>query len=415
MDESLVAGDVQLWLDSCPPDAVLPALRAGQRPGPMRVVAIAPLPVGWLLQIAMGDGTQVLTPAIRHDGRWRRAEPGDGLSAALLDAGKPLALQRFLSTPPVAAPTERALGVDMTNDLVVIDDQLVVKWQLEAHPVASPTNLVLEHLSAVHFTGTPEPIASVMWGRVTVAHIFRFVPGATDGWDWMTRDLQHDLAEDRVPRVESAAAVGALLAGFHAAMATPGPRDLAQRSQNNGLEHVVAYYRGLLSAVDTLDDAEMQRALQPWRPKFEAALRIAADSHAPAIMGHGDAHVGQFLRSGDVYLLGDFDGNPMLSAAHRLEPQPTAVDVATCRRSIDHVARIVDRRTSYGYRAQTAEWSRRARTAMLTSYEQEMGGLALDHDLRRALETLSVLHEASYAARYTPAWRHVPLAVLKDR
>lgn len=58
-------------------------------------------------------------------------------------------------------------------------------------------------------------------------------------------------------------------------------------------------------------------------------------------------------------------------------------------------------------------WAQRAREDALAAYLDVEGVPSLDVSLLEALETLSPLHEAVYAAEYLPRWRYVPLAVLR--
>ena len=69
--------------------------------------------------------------------------------------------------------------------------------------------------------------------------------------------------------------------------------------------------------------------------------RALADSHAGPVADHGDYHVGQVLRTPDgaMYVI-DFDGNPTLSPAERVQHRPAAYDVAGMLVSLENVGHV---------------------------------------------------------------------------
>jgi maltokinase len=133
---------------------------------------------------------------------------------------------------------------------------------------------------------------------------------------------------------------------------------------------------------------------------------------------HGDLHVGQVLRWDGGYAVSDFDGNPVLPAAERDLPQPPARDVAGMLRAIDHVGRIVDRRTEHTEADRVRTWAASARQDFLAVYRTTTqgcghGGL-LDDGLLPAFEVEQECRELVYAARHLPQWTYVPDAALVD-
>ncbi len=394
-------------------DLVLPPLRHGQRPGAARLLDLAPLPTGVLALVELADGGQVLAPMVEGASGWRRAAPGDGVSASLVLAQEPL-LVNGLGAPLAPYPgAERALAVDQTNDSVVVGDQVLVKWQVGASESPAVAPLILEHLRAVGFTATTACRATVHWGELLVAQVLDFLPGAKDGWDWMADDLVTALAAGVERDLTWPAVVGQLLGGFHTAMATPSAVLPEPVVEVPDLGPLATYFGGLLATGDALDP-QMRAALGPWRPRHEAALDVVRAARVvPALRIHGDAHVGQVLRWQGGLALGDFDGNPLLPAAHRANPGPTAYDVASMLRALDHVARVAARRVPSAT-SRLRVWSGSAGSAFLDAYRATGPVRQLDDRLLAAFADLSVLHEAVYAATYLPRWRHVPLAVLGD-
>ena len=131
---------------------------------------------------------------------------------------------------------------------------------------------------------------------------------------------------------------------------------------------------------------------------------------------HGDLHVGQVLRWDGGYAVSDFDGNPVLTAAERAPPQPPARDVAGMLRSLDHVGRIVDRRTERRHHDQVAAWIAAARASVPRGVHRRLASAGrselFDARLLHPFEVEQECRELVYAARHLPRWTYVPDAAL---
>ena len=102
-----------------------------------------------------------------------------------------------------SAAGERSVGVDQTNESLIVGDAAVVKWatHLQDGPHPAPRRLGL--LRDAGFTGMPTPWGVVTWqaghGELTlVASVDEYLPGAVDGWTWAV-DLITEAARDRLP------------------------------------------------------------------------------------------------------------------------------------------------------------------------------------------------------------------------
>ncbi|MGI9197864.1 MAG: hypothetical protein ACR2KE_10430, partial [Candidatus Nanopelagicales bacterium] len=265
--------------------------------------------------------------------------------------------------------------------------------------------------AATGFTEMPRPLATVTWHDELLASLSAYLPGAEDGWDWMLRDIA-DYLTGSADAPQWASDLGLLTARMHACAATPSDVIPAPVSRGD-LRPLAAHYRRLLDAIDGLDD-DLHQALAPWDRRLEDAARVLASAEDIELIPlHGDLHAGQFLRSPETCVINDFDGNPLLPPEQRGAPGPTAHDVAGLLRSLDHVAISAARRIEDPSALPRArEWAAQARVEALEAYESQDGVPALDRQILGALESLSPLHEAVYAATYLPRWRYVPLAVL---
>ncbi|MFN8519766.1 MAG: hypothetical protein U0667_10345 [Chloroflexota bacterium] len=110
------------------------------------------------------DGRLLLAPLVREAGRWRRARPRDGASAALVEAldhdaalGDGFRLRSLRPTGRLRG--ERAIGVDQTNESVVVGTTAVVKWLADPAPRDLSVPDLQAHLAAVGFQGCPRPSA----------------------------------------------------------------------------------------------------------------------------------------------------------------------------------------------------------------------------------------------------------------
>jgi len=390
-------------------DALLPPLRRGQGLAVDDVVEVTPLASGRAVASArLADGRTLLVP-LTHAGTWRRATPDDAMSMSALDAPEPLQVHRLRTCPTVDPLRERGIDVDMSNDVRIIDDRVVAKWQLFREPGSMAGPRMVAHLDAAGFAEMPDPIATVSWGEELVASFTAYLPGAEDGWEWMLQDVREHV-NGRVPPPEWPQELGALTGRLHAAAAASTPV-IPQPVTRGGLDDLARHFRALTHA---RVDAEMTAALDPWRSRFQDACALLESATDVEVMPlHGDLHPGQFLRWREGIVVSDFDGNPLLPSRERALPGPTAYDVAGLLRGLDHVAIAAARRADTPDAVDRGRaWARAARERALAAYEQVAGVPDIDRALLSAFESLSPLHEAVYAATYLPRWRYVPLTVL---
>lgn len=406
----MLLDEVRADLAPVPADDLLPPQRRGRGVTATAIENVALLaPRTAVAQMRLADGRAVIVPLVK-DGRWRRAEARDAISASASSASAPFEVSMSNPLPVMHGRAERAIEVDMSNELRVIDDAVVAKWQFALEPGSLAGPRMVEHLAQAGFDEMPAPLGYVTWNDCLIVSYTGFLPDAHDGWDWMLDDVLRMLSgESAAP--EWPARLGALIGRLHAAAVRPTSEFPAPVGRAN-LTPLADHYRHLLAA-DL--DPELREALTPWSDRLDDALAIVASaSDAQVIPLHGDLHPGQFLRWREGTYVGDFDGNPLLPAVERGLPGPTAHDVAGLLRGFDHVAIAAARRLADAKDLPTGRaWAQQARADALAAYLDVEGVPSLDVPLLEALETLSPLHEAVYAAEYLPRWRYVPLAVLR--
>jgi maltokinase len=376
------------------------------------------------LSVVSTDGGLAAIPTVRDaEGQWRRAEPGDGVAEALLsllaDVPGSASRGRFTvrSWAKHAATGERSVGVDQTNESVIVGDVAVVKWatHLQDGPHPAPSRI-----SALHdagFGGMPAPWGLVTWqpsggAETLVANVDEYLPGAVDGWTWAV-DLITDAATDRCSDFLTAATarVGGVIAELHAALAstaTVATQQDAARWRDDGL--------ATLEDACELGDSVAVACARARRTEIEAVIEgLGALAGSPIIEGHGDLHVGQILHSGSRFVVTDFDGNPVLPAAQRMLPAPAALDVAGMSQSLAHAA-IVARKYTELDAAALADADGAGRMAFLSEYARRLAELGhaelYDPAAMYAFRVQQVLREIVYATRHLPRWMYVPDAAL---
>ena len=130
-----------------------------------------------------------------------------------------------------------AIGVDQTNESVIVGDAAVVKWATHLAAGAAPGAAANRRCCATAgFTGCPRRGDLVTWqppdgAETLVASVDEYLPGAVDGWTWAV-ELVTSAAVTATPQsvITAAAEVGSLVAELHAALAATATR--RRRSQD---------------------------------------------------------------------------------------------------------------------------------------------------------------------------------------
>ena len=372
-------------------------------------------------------GAVFVAPVVEDRSGARRAQPGDGVAEALvaqLVAGPGRRGDFELEVlHSAAARGEREIPVDQTNESVAVGDQAVVKWLTWAddHP-AAPARLV--RLARAGFTSMPRVWGFLWWHdgsrRLLLASVSELLREASDGWQWCVDDVRRFAAGecDLDEALGPVARAGAVVAQLHMALSQGG-------SQRAGLGAAASWSAQALSRLDEalrLVDGDEGRRLHARAPAVRKVLAAIADvTDAQVVDVHGDLHVGQLLRhrrseGGWDYAVTDFDGNPVLDQHERNAPQPAARDVAGFVQSLDHVGRVVLRRTSDVDVDAVRRWMVHARPAFLDAYQQALpaGSTLYEPRLLRPFQVEQECREFVYAATHLPRWRYVPDAALAE-
>jgi predicted trehalose synthase len=148
------------------------------------------------------SGAQSFIAPYVNDKGLRRAHSKDAVTAQLLSKSMPDGLR---STIPVGSYfRERFISVDQSNESVVLDESIIVKWQLTAKKSqgAHKEELLMEN----KFSCLPELFGNIYWQDKLIASANKFIPGTTDGWTWCVEKAK---ANDLGKWLDSLAALSA--------------------------------------------------------------------------------------------------------------------------------------------------------------------------------------------------------------
>ena len=419
------------------PDAVLALvdLRTGERGERTDRYAVPfVLRDGVLREAAGGDGAWralaaaiaggLTLPAMARSGGDSASDPAP--DAALVCRPSPGFMELWREGGPVADAAERPLDRDAPGTSVVLDETLLLKGYRRVLPDLNPDLELTAYLAEeARFPGVPRlagwaEAVTRDGGVATVALLREFVPGVEDVGE-RTADVLADLvaAPGSVSlewATEVAEDLGTLVAGLHAALATPPPDapDLATRAATH--DELKAWrtdaHRQLNRAIDAAAAADPAVAAELRRDASAIAARVSrfeAVATAPVVMRiHGDLHLGRLLVAEDGYRVVDFEGDPLRPIADRRRPDSPLRDVASLLRSLDHVARGAGRRAELRSGGPIERpgldvdaWIERARARFLGAYAEGLrrsgAPVTLDLDLLAAFEVAQEARELADA------------------
>jgi len=405
-----VTADLRAAIEAAGPALWAAPHLSGTAPLDAALLDLVPLATG-SLALWRADDELLVAPVIQEGARVRRAAAGDGVFAALaseLDG---------VTAPHMSA--ERTVGVDQTDESVIVGDAVVVKLRRRTRRGAQPGQDLPAHLAAVGFAETPTPMGSFTWNGALLATGTAYLPGAEDGWRWYVRFVEAAALGQRPWEDADAqtSAIGALVARFQRALATPSavlPTPVAAASRET-----VDGWRA--TSIATLDEALalIEGAARERLCAQEGRARAVLDGfthvvETPVMRIHGDLHVGQILRVPEGRLfVSDLDGDPVAPVDGRAVPGSPARDVASMACALDHAARVVVRRHPDTQDAVEA-WIPRARATFLAAHRAALGSDAslFDARLLHPFAVAQEAHEFVYAARFQPGWIGVPDAAL---
>ena len=312
------------------------------------------------------------------------------------------------------------LGLEQSNSSVVYGDALILKVFRRPQPGDNPDIEVTRALAGVGCAHVAAPLAyrdgDVDGIPTTLALLQTFLRGASDGWAMATasvRDLlaSGDLHADEVGGDFAAEAhrLGLATGTVHHDLARALPSTVAGRPET---QQTAAQLNERLEAA-LLVAPELTEYAEPLREVYARfAERTAA---VPIQRVHGDLHLGQVLRTQDLWVLLDFEGEPARPLAERRALMSPLRDVAGMLRSFDYASRhlLVEQPSTPQLDFRATEWADRNRDAFCNGYAEAVGTDPREENLLlTAFELDKAVYEVLYEARNRPRWLPVPLAGL---
>lgn len=376
---------------------------------------------------ATGSGLRA-EPVTASGDAWVRSTPGDGAGLAVLRRLRDRrAVEdgfRVTTGTWVAADdeSERAMGVDQTNESWVVGGRVVVKWVTDDLDGPQAGADRLRRLADAGFTQSPALVGLLEWHNpggdwVPVVVVQELLAEAEDGWTWAVSECRRAVGLEPGEATPFGTELGRLTARMHLALAS-GPA--ATLSESLVAAHHEDARQILADAIElTAVSAPASHALLLARREeierdLAGLLRLA---HRPAYPVHGDFHVGQVLRTPDGRLhVVDFDGNPTRPSALRAGPDVVERDLAGMCQSLENVGHVVRHHAPGVDNDAVDAWVRQVQGDFLAAWR----GLALDRfgydeAAHQVFDLEQVCRELVYAARHLPAWGYVPAAVLRGR
>jgi len=370
------------------------------------------------------------------------------------------------------APTEVVrVRTEQSNSCLTFGHEASLKLFRKLETGPNPDYEITDFLTRqTAFRGTPRLAGAICYESAegtctTLAVLQEFMPNLGDAWT----ATQGRLAEYFAAAVEGARdggepdpafaralaaadareaeRLGRLTGWLHLALAS-APAGTALTPEPIGPEDLVAWEEGLranldramgsLSAVLVSLPDPLRRAAQDvlddvthFRDSL-TGLRALGPETVTKIRIHGDYHLGQVLKTGDDFIILDFEGEPARPLEERRAKQCALKDVAGMLRSFAYAAQAArfragevapeDRDLAERLASRAQIWEGGVCTAFLDGYLAETwnrGAPFLPRG-RESLETVlrvyeldKTFYELNYEITHRPAWVRIPLEALR--
>jgi maltokinase len=307
----------------------------------------------------------------------------------------------------------RPLGAEQSNTSLVYGDTYILKLYRRLTDSPNPDLEVVRALGDIGSTVVAPALGWAEGAGATLALLQPFIKGGTDGWTLAltsVRDLyaERDLHAEEVGGdfAPEAHRLGSVTAALHADLAQALPTASAGVDESRATADMLR--ARLAAAVEAVPE------LAPYAERIAAAYTdVASVGQVPVQRLHGDLHLGQCMRTGDGWIVLDFEGEPARPLEERTALMSPLRDVAGMLRSFDYAARhlLADRPDSAQLVYRAVEWADRNRDAFCDGYAEESGSDPRDAAvLLRAFELDKAVYEVRYEASHRPSWLSIPLS-----
>ncbi len=377
---------------------------------------------------------------------------------------------------PQDPPCEpRVLKAEQSNTSIIFGDRLILKLFRRLDPGINPDldigRFLTELRPSVHVPALAGWI-DFQSGKETsnLAILQAFVPNQGDAWQYTLTELDGyferipaapklpplprrsvvELADQETPDPVAANAIGAYLdaagllgqrvAELHAALVDGGD-DPEFAPERYSVEFQRADYESMRALLaDVLSLLKSHLSVFPEDLRAEAGALLACEGLIAArfeafakcrpsvarMRCHGDLHLGQVLRTGDDFIIIDFEGEPARPLAERRRKRPALRDVAGMLRSFHYAAlsSMIEQAAGARRRSDPAAllawanlWQGWSSWAFMRGYLRTVGTAPAvvpesREELRIILEAFlmeKAIYEVGYELNNRPTWLRVPL------
>jgi maltokinase len=344
---------------------------------------------------------------------------------AAMAAGETIGTLRFASEAGAvidATGDSLVLTAEQSNTSVLFGEEAILKLFRRPSPGPNPD---LEMPRALARLGSRHVAPPLGWieGKLdgdtaVLAILATYLRTGTDGWSLAATSVRDLYAMESGSAAEAggdfageAHRLGEATAEVHRDLAAAFGTEEIGRDALAGL--AAGMLRRLAAAIATVP------TLAPFERSLRAAFSEVATIEDPTAVQriHGDYHLGQAMRTDTGWVLLDFEGEPTVPLAHRLDRFPALRDVAGMLRSFDYAARhqVPEHTGSEWVPAAAHDWVRRNQAAFCAGYAQAGGADPVKNaTLLRALILDKAVYEVVYEAKNRPGWLHIPLGAIAD-
>ncbi len=323
---------------------------------------------------------------------------------------------------------------EQSNTSIVYGEHAVLKVFRKLQPGINPDSEIVEFLTGhTPFQNAPRYLGGINLRyedglkNTELAAVQGFVPNSGDSWHWLVPELATRNAEHRRSLLEPVELLGRRTGELHAALATPsedqafmtelydeGGAEAEQRRLVDELDQTF----GMLDRANILTPDDCRNLERQLRSRLEKATDL---SGMPRTRVHGDYHLGQVLRSGDDFVIIDFEGEPSRTMAERRRKHSPLKDVAGMLRSLDYAVSSAQLVNPDAIPAELTEWGAQAEERFTSGYIAAVQAAPIQlvpqsrAAFQRALDLFMVekaLYETRYELDNRPDWLGIPLGAL---
>lgn len=327
----------------------------------------------------------------------------------------------------------RMLEGEQSNTSVIYGTDVILKLFRKLQPGINPDSEIVSFLTDRHaFPHVPKFLGSIALvfddGRepIELAAVQGLVPNEGDCWRWLPKALHTATVDDRDGLLTAIRQLGRRTGELHVALANS--KGVAAFKPNVFDQSAVAEVEERIGREvrTTVSMLHRQGATSYVESEALAASLLASVSHAGVLLGtlqtrvHGDYHLGQVLRTGDDFVIIDFEGEPSRPMSERRQKSSPLKDVAGMLRSLDYaVATAIERG---GNARELRRWRGEAERAFLDGYldvvnRESQALVPTDPGAFAQALDLFMVEKALYEVRYEldnrPDWLEIPFGALR--